>query len=58
VENIPLSTQEHEDIVNAVAARDETLTERLMTEHVLVSRQRLQASLKQSSVIASTAPGQ
>jgi phosphonate utilization transcriptional regulator len=52
VENIPLSTSEHEEIVNAVAARDEALAERLMTEHVLVSRQRLQASLKQSASAA------
>jgi phosphonate utilization transcriptional regulator len=45
VENIPLSTQEHEAIVEAVAARDEARAERLLTEHVLVSRERLQAAL-------------
>ncbi|MFZ4649471.1 MAG: FCD domain-containing protein [Rubrivivax sp.] len=45
VENIPLSTQEHEAIVEAVAARDERRAEALLTEHVLVSRARLHASL-------------
>jgi phosphonate utilization transcriptional regulator len=45
VENIPLSTREHEAIVEAVAARDEARAERLLTEHVLVSRERLQAAL-------------
>jgi DNA-binding GntR family transcriptional regulator len=45
VENIPLSTQEHEAIVEAVAARDEARAEALLTEHVLVSRARLHASL-------------
>jgi GntR family transcriptional repressor for pyruvate dehydrogenase complex len=48
-ENIPLSTQEHEDIVDAVAARNEDEAERLLTQHVLVSRQRLQASLSKSA---------
>lgn len=45
VENIPLSTQEHEAIVEAVAGRDERRAEALLTEHVLVSRARLHASL-------------
>ena len=45
VENIPLSTQEHEAIVEAVAARDEHRAEALLTEHVLVSRARLHAAL-------------
>ncbi len=45
VENIPLSTQEHEAIVDAVAARDEARAEALLTPHVLVSRERLQAAL-------------
>jgi DNA-binding GntR family transcriptional regulator len=45
VENIPLSTQEHEAIVEAVAKRDEQRAEALLTQHVLVSRQRLQAAL-------------
>lgn len=45
LESIPLSTQEHESIVEAVAARDEPRAEALLTEHVLVSRARLHASL-------------
>lgn len=45
VENIPLSTAEHEAIVDAVAARDESRAEALLTQHVLVSRERLQAAL-------------
>ncbi len=45
VENIPLSTEEHEAIVDAVAARDERRAEALLTEHVLVSRARLHAAL-------------
>lgn len=44
-ENIPLSTQEHEAIVDAVAARDEQRAQALLTEHVLVSRARLHAAL-------------
>ena len=44
-ENIPLSTAEHEAIVEAVAARDEARAERLLTEHVLVSRERLHKAL-------------
>jgi phosphonate utilization transcriptional regulator len=45
VENIPLSTEEHEAIVEAVAARDEQRAEALLTDHVLVSRARLHAAL-------------
>ena len=45
VENIPLSTREHEAIVEAIAARDEARAERLLGEHVLGSRARLQAAL-------------
>ena len=45
VENIPLSTAEHEAIVDAVAARDERRAQTLLTEHVLLSRERLQAAL-------------
>ena len=45
IENIPLSTQEHEAIVEAVAARDERRAEALLTQHVLVSRERLSAAL-------------
>ena len=44
-DNIPVSTQEHEAIVDAVAARDEQRAEALLTEHVLVSRARLHAAL-------------
>ena len=45
VENIPLSTHEHEAIVDAVAARNEQRAEALLTRHVMVSRERLQAAL-------------
>ena len=44
-DNIPVSTQEHEAIIDAVAARDEQRAEALLTEHVLVSRERLHAAL-------------
>ncbi len=40
-ENIPVSTRDHEAIVNAVAKRDEKLAERLLYEHVILSRERL-----------------
>jgi DNA-binding GntR family transcriptional regulator len=49
LENIPLSTQEHEAIVEAVAARDERRAEALLTEHVLASRSRLHAALRSSA---------
>ena len=42
---IPLSMQEHEAIVDAVAARDEQRAEALLAEHVRVSRERLHAAL-------------
>ncbi len=45
VENIPLSTEEHAAIVEAVAARDEARAEALLSQHVLVSRERLHATL-------------
>lgn len=45
VGNIPLSTQEHEAIVDAVAARNKARAESLLVQHVLVSRERLRASL-------------
>lgn len=41
----PLSTQEHEAIIDAVASRDEQRAQALLTEHVLVSRERLHAAL-------------
>ncbi len=44
-DNIPLSTAEHEAIVEAVAARNEALAQRLLAEHVLVSRERLHKAL-------------
>lgn len=44
-DNIPVSTQEHEAIVDAVSARDEARAEALLTRHVLASRERLQAAL-------------
>jgi phosphonate utilization transcriptional regulator len=44
-ENIPVSTREHEAIVEAVARHDEKLAERLLTEHVLKSRERLHHAL-------------
>ena len=47
--NIPLSTQEHEAIIDAVAARNEAKADSLMVQHVLVSRERLHASLGSQS---------
>ena len=44
-EIIPRSTQEHEAIIDAVAARDEARAEALLTEHVQHSRERLQDAL-------------
>ncbi len=44
-ENIPISTRDHEAIVNAVAKRDEKLAERLLVEHVIESRERLHRAL-------------
>lgn len=44
-ENIPISTRDHEAIVNAVAKGDEKLAERLLHEHVLESRERLHRAL-------------
>jgi DNA-binding GntR family transcriptional regulator len=45
LDNLPLSTQEHEAIIDAVAARDERRAEQLLTGHVLVSRERLRVAL-------------
>ena len=45
VTNIPLSTREHSDIVDAVAARDEELAARLLTDHALQSCRRLHLAL-------------
>ncbi len=44
-ENIPVSTRDHEAIVNAVAKGDEKLAERLLYEHVITSRERLHKAL-------------
>jgi phosphonate utilization transcriptional regulator len=54
-DNIPLSTAEHEAIVEAVAARDEARAERLLTEHVLVSRERLHKALAATPAPATAA---
>ena len=48
-ENIPVSTREHEAIVHALAKGDERLAERLLTEHVLHSRERLHGALAKPS---------
>lgn len=47
-ENIPVSTRDHEAIVNAVAKGDEKLAERLLYEHVILSRERLHKVLAKS----------
>lgn len=44
-ENIPVSTRDHEAIVNAIAKGDERLAERLLHEHVITSRERLHKAL-------------
>ncbi len=49
-ENIPVSTRDHEAIVNAVAKRDEKLAERLLFEHVIISRERLHKALAKPPV--------
>ncbi len=43
--NIPLSTKEHEAIVDAIEAGDHALAEKRLTAHVLASRTRLQEAL-------------
>jgi phosphonate utilization transcriptional regulator len=45
-ENIPVSTKDHEAIVNAVAKGDAALAERLLFEHVINSRERLRLVLQ------------
>jgi DNA-binding GntR family transcriptional regulator len=57
VENMPLSTAEHEAIVNAVAARDEARAQALLTEHVLLSRARLTAALALPAAKRPAKPG-
>ena len=44
-ENVPISTRDHEAIVNAVAKGDEKLAERLLYAHVIDSRERLHRAL-------------
>lgn len=44
-ENIPISTKDHEAILNAVAGGDAALAERLLYEHVINSRERLHRAL-------------
>jgi phosphonate utilization transcriptional regulator len=44
-DNIAVSTREHEAIVHALARGDERLTEKLLVEHVLHSRERLHGAL-------------
>ncbi len=53
-ENIPISTREHEAIVTAVSKGDEKLAERLLTEHVLQSRERLHGALAKPPLRART----
>jgi DNA-binding GntR family transcriptional regulator len=51
-ENIPVSTRDHEAIVEAVAKGDEPLAERLLHEHVITSRERLHKALAKSGQAA------
>ena len=44
-ENIPISTREHAAVVDAVAAANAPLAERLLFEHVIASRDRLHRAL-------------
>ena len=46
-EHIPVSTKGHEAIVNAVAKGNAALAERLLFEHVIASRARLHAALRE-----------
>ena len=45
-DNIPISTQDHEAIVNAVADGNAELAERLLFNHVIDSRERLHRALQ------------
>jgi phosphonate utilization transcriptional regulator len=53
-EDIPVSTRDHEAIVNAVAKGDEKLAERLLFEHVINSRERLHLALKKPAAEEAT----
>jgi phosphonate utilization transcriptional regulator len=48
-EIIPVSTQDHEGIVNAVAKGDVALAERLLYDHVIDSRERLHRALERAA---------
>ncbi|MEO8384409.1 MAG: FCD domain-containing protein [Betaproteobacteria bacterium] len=48
-DNIPLSTKEHEAIVDAIEAGDQVRAGELLTAHVLASRARLRAALAPAS---------
>jgi phosphonate utilization transcriptional regulator len=54
-ENIPVSTRDHEAIVNAVAKRDEALAAKLLFEHVITSRERLHKALAKPAASANPA---
>jgi phosphonate utilization transcriptional regulator len=47
VDNIPVATRDHDAIVNAVAKGDEKAAERLLYDHVIGSRDRLNRALKE-----------
>jgi phosphonate utilization transcriptional regulator len=53
--HIPVSTKDHEAIVNAVAKGDAAQAERLLFEHVIDSRERLHAALRQPRAPAAKA---
>ena len=54
-EHIPVSTRDHEAIVNAVAKGDGELAQRLLFEHVIDSRERLHAALRSPRAVAAPA---
>jgi len=51
-ENVPISTRDHEAIVEAVSRGDEKLAERLLFEHVINSRERLHTALAKPPAVA------
>jgi DNA-binding GntR family transcriptional regulator len=50
-DNIPIATRDHEAIVNAVAKGDGKLAERLLYDHVIASRERLNRALKEPGAV-------
>jgi phosphonate utilization transcriptional regulator len=54
--HIPMSTRDHEAILNAIAEGRESLAERLMFEHVINSRERLHAALARKPDSGGKAP--